>query len=752
MADQLKVDLEAGNAAAATAEVQKFKNSVVSANAEVNALAKPTAIAPGIAKATADVELLRRSLDRTAAAGAGLSLLETRADAVRKTFQNLVKIDTTGSLDAGSRSALRFQKEAFIVQQRLKEIAAVETAGKSAGFLKILTEDAATAEITLARLEKRALAAAAAAKAADVAGSHGGGGIITPSGQLRGLGPAFRAAGLTNIGVEETTVNAGLIAAKATAAEFGTTLASIGTTIGVGALAILSAKFASEGILKIAEGRLKSETAIAVQYGQQQKFLFDINKSQFDFANKLAGLPAQRAFDKNLTTANPDDLRTTEAQLQAKLALDEKYFKLRAETSSSFTGQEKAAAFKSIQDQQAVIEQVRNARLNSEDSVAAKQAASFNQRNEDFKKNQADAVAFEKAQTAKRIASINEGRLKVAEFGKTVDETFSKLFAAQGDKNPFTPVFDAATESINRTRIATAALSSELQKQAADMVKAQNANALFAARLDNALNASNLRAEATAFRVGGVSGPESDADFEARINRTLQKKGFNPDDFKNFSVQQRANFATVQTAIGFDDAAALQTRAKDAANLARLGLQRFSQFQDQTSKFAGFDISNGRFNGVKLDDLANGTALNNAQRADQNLTIQDRLNRQLAVINDSRPENEAQRAEADRRIIALTQGANPGDLTDAQRDAAAGAREREATRLEGAETAARAQRDAQTKVQTSIDKNIGELLKIAQSDGLTGVIRIINEAEDRARESLGQRKRVGDKDVKQLMD
>src|SRR4051812_31555480 len=108
MVDKLQVDLIAGNASKAISEVQKFRQTFIDTSATIENL-------PGIS-----------ALDKQVVA------LTNRADAARRSFQDIVKFDTAGNgLDAVSRSAIRLQKEALSVQQRLRDIAAVNKAGKS---------------------------------------------------------------------------------------------------------------------------------------------------------------------------------------------------------------------------------------------------------------------------------------------------------------------------------------------------------------------------------------------------------------------------------------------------------------------------------------------------------------------------------------------------------------------------------------------------------------------------------------------
>lgn len=110
----------------------------------------------------------------------------------------------------------------------------------------------------------------------------------------------------------------------------------------------------------------------------------------------------------------------------------------------------------------------------------------------------------------------------------------------------------------------------------------------------------------------------------------------------------------------------------------------------------------------------------------ENLSLNDRLEKQFSIINSFASSDE-ERAIANRKIIGLTQGANPNELSGRVREQAAQAREREADRLEKAETEANKQRESQLKVSEQIRDEIKKLNQIAESQGFAGVIEIIDK-------------------------
>lgn len=116
----------------------------------------------------------------------------------------------------------------------------------------------------------------------------------------------------------------------------------------------------------------------------------------------------------------------------------------------------------------------------------------------------------------------------------------------------------------------------------------------------------------------------------------------------------------------------------------------------------------------------------------------ERLQKQLDLLSTFKAQTDEQQSQIDRRIIALTNGLNLAELTETQRLTAARARENEATRRETAERDALELQKTRTRIAEQQAADISELLKIAKSEGLTGVIRIINNAENQADVSLGR--------------
>lgn len=322
----------------------------------------------------------------------------------------------------------------------------------------------------------------------------------------------------------------------------------------------------------------------------------------------------------------------------------------------------------------------------------------------------ADRDSLARSFTEAITEAVKAGREKVKELGKTQKDLFSGLFGAAGETNPFVKVFSEAEKQINAVTLATATLDEKLQKTALSFVQNTNNLNLFNARLDAALGASDLRAGADRFRNGpGDSTRVRPEDFARVVNDAIARS-------LPGSRQGQGDLSQAER------------------------LQLFEKAQSDSLRFSGQNES------TIVSFLARQRVANApGSGIDEGQSVRDNLQRQLKVIEGLRPGNDAERQAADRRIIALTESLDPSALSETQRIAAATARENEALRLDKQETAARAAQVEQKVVFDSIDTNIGKLLKIAESDGLTGVIRIINEAEDKAKTRLS--KRPGDADT-----
>lgn len=661
MADKLQVDLVAGNAVPATKAVNDFTSALVKSDATAKKLDGGAVFAKNFDKEIAAVE--RRSLNL--------------AFTLKKIGETTIG---TKGVDGLGRAAQRAEADLRSAYARLRQIEVEMSKTNDPVVLKKLQIETKKANLDLDRLQNKIDRVAAGRQAAAARRPAGS------SFDAGGLAGKAAAAGVPFAGEAVTGFDA------AAALGIGTASLAVFGALAIAGVAIV--KY-SESIRAEAERRLKAEEAIQGAINRQ---IIASKEALKAFRENDAEVNRQRELSKSLAANNDAEALKRRAEF------------LRELRDKNPTGPNA----KRFDDEAAQNEARANAVLNQRQADAER---AFDQRNENFKKAQEQAREFEK----RRLESINQGRARIEELGKSTDDLFKNLFAKRGATNPFVSVFTEAEAAIESTRIATANLSKELQRQALDMVAANNANVLFAARLDARLQSVDLRGDAQKFRSQNSVFDTAKADLIVRQAMEKFQRETAAGLFRNPD-----NLAAFQ---GF------------GSNKQQLDLFNFRRQQDESS---------GIFRNPIFDEERRRELARREPGAD--LSVSERLDRQLKVIASLKPENDVQRAEADRKIIALTNGLNPADLTDAQRNAAAAARENEASRLDNAETAARSERAEAANVQKSIDKNIAELLDIAKKEGLTGVIRIINEAEDDARASLGKRKRAGELDARDLMD
>lgn len=128
----------------------------------------------------------------------------------------------------------------------------------------------------------------------------------------------------------------------------------------------------------------------------------------------------------------------------------------------------------------------------------------------------------------------------------------------------------------------------------------------------------------------------------------------------------------------------------------------------------------------------------------------DRLREQIAFVEKLRAQNadlSTSASSADKRIIALSAGVKPEDLTPELQEKAAGAREREASRLENADKEAATQRTETLNLQRKIAAELEALRKQVQSgiklDGEPAQLDLtVND--DGSLSLLGRSPRAGD--------
>lgn len=106
---------------------------------------------------------------------------------------------------------------------------------------------------------------------------------------------------------------------------------------------------------------------------------------------------------------------------------------------------------------------------------------------------------------------VTAGKARVVELERTINNLVSGVAQTRGSDNPFVKLFSDGEAAIENMRRSTRGLSKELADVIENQIKANNRKALLSARFDNALGATDLRADADRFRSA------NDNDMRRRI-------------------------------------------------------------------------------------------------------------------------------------------------------------------------------------------------------------------------------------------
>lgn len=470
------------------------------------------------------------------------------------------------------------------------------------------------------------------------------------------------------------SVNNMLDFTQAKLAAVGLSLGSLGLFAGVAAAGYAVVKW-SESVLESAKKRLRTEEMIA---GAMNRQLILGGQISENFAKQEKLQAEDRDFDKFKDGASIeqlqrryDDLKRLQdigGNTEVIVGEDGKVDAVKSEASKRRVAQMLAL--------KAQIDKVR------QDTTAADNK-SFSDRNEAWKKSQADEIRFEQERAARRkeaaarfAADVKAGITKAEQYGKTVRDLFDNLAARAGERNPFVRVFADAAKAIDNVRENTKGLSKDLQAAAVAQQTFLNFRALQEARLNNRFASYDLRDDADKFRRPSLE--DEQRAFNRRISDS-SGQSTNPDVELN--------------------------RLREAT---RLGL----------SYQPNLDRSLPQINEA-IQNILDSTVTVEQER------LRRRFDDQIDIAY--RPGmSQEDKALADKKIIELTQGVNPNDLTGRQREIAAEAREREAVRLENYERDAARERTNQTTLQKQIAADISRLVTVAKTQGTKGVEARIN--------------------------
>jgi hypothetical protein len=308
-----------------------------------------------------------------------------------------------------------------------------------------------------------------------------------------------------------------------------------------------------------------------------------------------------------------------------------------------------------------------------------------------------DVSADTRSDLARRISdqitqAVEAGKAKVKELGDSIRSVFDTTAGREGARNPFLQFLFDADRRMEKLIESTKGFSRELRNALVQREQAQNQTDLFGLRVESRVNAANLSDEARQFRSGKLD--TDDRDFKER-QRQLELQ------LRNSNLSQAQQ-----------DAARQGLEKQRQLELQQITQRKLQQQLDALRLQTGFEqFAVGQASG---GDLPPGAIF-----------------RTRPVFND-RGLTDDEKAIRDRKIISLTQGLNPADLTPDQDRIAAEARENEAKRQLAAEKDAIEERKKQLEVQNKIATELKKLNDIAAAGGLDIILKIINEVPDNA--------------------
>jgi hypothetical protein len=554
-----------------------------SVRADARDLAR-TPIVPG-SGATGDPKAAAKSF-RDAYASA-FDDLGNRATRLQNTVGEMARARYNATAGAGpfkffEAGASAAEKQAETFQNRLDEI--YLTLGKAQPGTNQFERARASLrayEIELAQYEAQLAAVAgeelAAGSAATAAGAERRAGGLLQGGQLRGIGPVFRAAGLYQYGIDETTINAASALGQKLGIIRSTTEATAKSAVIITeaeqaayaasqAKAAAYATYAAEAGIATAEieAEAVAAAATAVSFGVVASailplvavgyIIYDITKqiraeeehrlALIEAANK--GINAQLTYEKNIT----DELKRQRLEAQAGREVDsfkkdfgsqtiEDLQRRRGEleqlTKYAPTGSfnKDSGAFDILSP-----EQTARRKKQAEELLALDEEIYRRQHTQDVSFSNLGAAAIKDQQEAKDALekSIEQGIAKARELTKQYKSAFEGLFITEAKGNPFAEQMANSAKATETLKDQLKGLPSDLQAIAFGMQKAANEGRLFELQLQNAFTVIDLRAQARRF---------TEATQQERIAAAQQQNSFlnQPGRSTNPDVVYAANAA-----------------------------------------------------------------------------------------------------------------------------------------------------------------------------------------------------------------
>lgn len=500
--------------------------------------------------------------------------------------------------------------------------------------------------------------------------------VVAGRSAIAARGGAGATTGLAQSGAVQSAAQ-GLLTGAGVPAEAASLIpASALLSAGVAAAAGVVIIKWSEQVKKEAEQRYALEEKIQGIYNKQALALKAISDADRDFQTQRAQAAEGRQLNQRIAGAagNSGDLAFIQEQLQADIALAE-----RRRYIDSIYG-------KGGDDPKAIeadIAQKRAAILKIDEEIQKAQKTGFTDSDsgkypifERMRKSLED-------ENEKFKKEVDKARDLVSSYKKEVTDLTQGIFAERGSDNPFVKVFTDADEAIRRTTESTRGLSKELQGSLIGFTQQNNAIAFAKARVDSLISSFSLRAEAENFR--NPLDPDKIKEQEERFIRRFL--GDNP----NFIFLKEQEF---------------DARRADSRDPLSLGQASFDDF-------------------IRKDILKRSEGLIETPRS--------RLNKQLSEQFDLlfKPGiSPDEQAIADRKFSSLARGANPLDLDDSNRRAAAEALERQAVREDKQIADAQRERLAQTKIQGAMLKQLEALNRRAGTEGKSAVEVLVKDGTE----------------------
>lgn len=298
-------------------------------------------------------------------------------------------------------------------------------------------------------------------------------------------------------------------------------------------------------------------------------------------------------------------------------------------------------------------------------------------------------------------ASIEKGRERVKDLGKTYRTVFDSLTVAANQENPFVKLFVEGENALRSLREQTRGLSEDLRRQFEQMQVQQNSLALFKQRIDTAFTAFDLREEANRFRAT----PQSDT--------RVAKEQFDRIVAANIARGQMYQF-------GGTFGSFLANRAGGADRLSDTQLRDIYETA----------LLGSASPGLNTQSLISALARNRNANPLENLSAQQRLDRQIGLLDQFTPRSAGERSVIDSRIIGLGRGLNPEELRADQRERIAAAMERQAEREERRQQESLDIQREMLAVNQRIAENQERLLGIAETGGDRAVDILIKDETD----------------------